>query len=119
MSDKSQLEKDIERRELVKIPFSVLVLIALLSVALGSLGVYTFKLKQDIGIRELEIRSRDQVITSIKRNLDNEKSEFLAIIKALETGKERVKADPESMSGGPDTAPSVSAPEKGRKDSAK
>ncbi len=52
MSDKSQLEKDIERRELVKIPFRVLILIALLSVALGSLGVYTFRLKQEINIGE-------------------------------------------------------------------
>jgi hypothetical protein len=55
MSEKSPLEKDIERHEFLKVPLSVLVLIAFLSICLGGLGVYSYKLKQELTMKEQEI----------------------------------------------------------------
>ncbi len=76
--NKSQLEREIERRELTKKPVSVLILIAFLSICLGALGVYTFKLKQELSIKENEI-------VLIKRNFNDEKSDLLNTIKKLES----------------------------------
>lgn len=76
--NKSQLEREIERRELTKKPVSVLILIAFLSICLGAFGVYTFKLKQEFSIKENEI-------VLIKRNFNDEKSDLLNTIKKLES----------------------------------
>lgn len=76
--NKSQLEREIERRELTKKPVSVLILIAFLSICLGALGVYSFKLKQELSIKENEI-------VLIKRNFNDEKSDLLNTIKKFES----------------------------------
>ncbi len=76
--NKSQLEREIERRELTKKPVSVLILIAFLSICLGALGVYSFKLKQELSIKENEI-------VLIKRNFNDEKFDLLNTIKKFES----------------------------------
>jgi predicted DNA-binding antitoxin AbrB/MazE fold protein len=88
--DKTQLERDIERRELVKKPLSVLILIAFLSVSLGALGVYTFKLKQKLSIKEQEI-------VLIKSNFDKEKAELLNKIRRLEREHTALESDLEPL----------------------
>lgn len=90
MSDKSQLEREIERRELVRKPLSVLVLIAFLSIGLGALGVYTFKLKQELSIKEQEI-------VLIKNNFDKEKVDLLNKIRRLEKEHEALKSNLEPV----------------------
>ncbi|GMR03239.1 MAG: hypothetical protein BMS9Abin21_068 [Thermodesulfovibrionia bacterium] len=77
MSDKSPIELDIERRELVKKPLSVLILIAVLSLCLGALAVYTFKIKQ-------ELLGKKQEIILIKSSFDKEKAELISKIRMLE-----------------------------------
>jgi hypothetical protein len=54
MTSKSPLERDIESREMIKLPFSALILIALLSIGLGVLGVYAYKLKHELILERQE-----------------------------------------------------------------
>lgn len=111
MSDKSQLERDIERRELVKKPLGILVLIAFLSVSLGALGVYTFKLKQELSIKEQEI-------VLIKNNFDKEKANLLNKIRRLEKEHKALKSNLESMTDKLNTMSQIKTPQKkGKKDS--
>jgi len=77
VSDKSPIELDIERRELLKKPLSVLILIAVLSLFLGALAVYTFKIKQ-------ELLRKEQEIILIKSSFDKEKAELITKIRMLE-----------------------------------
>jgi len=86
VDDKSQLEREIERREIVKKPLSVLILIALLSVSLGALGVYTFKLRQELLVKKEEI-------VLIKREFNNEKVNLINKIKRLEREREALKSN--------------------------
>ncbi len=111
MSDKSQLERDIERRELVKKPLGILVLIAFLSVSLGALGVYTFKLKQELSIKEQEI-------VLIKNNFDKEKANLLNKIRRLEKEHKALKSNLESITDKLNTMSQIKTPQKkGKKDS--
>jgi hypothetical protein len=48
ISDKSPLEREIERRELVKTPKRVIVIVIILSLILGVLGGYAYKLRQEL-----------------------------------------------------------------------
>ncbi len=61
MTDKTQLEIDLERKERGKKPGSAFILIVFFSVSLVVLGIYTIKLKQ-------ELLTKDEEITLIKRN---------------------------------------------------
>lgn len=87
MSEKTQLEREIERRELVKKPPGLLVLVAFLCVCIGALGVYTFKLKQELSIKEQEI-------TLIKNNFDKEKELLINEIRKLGGRHEALESDP-------------------------
>lgn len=78
MPEKSDLERAIERQELVKKPISILILIAILCMGLGALGAYTFKLKQKIAVKEKEI-------TLLNNSFNKERSSLLKKIKTLET----------------------------------
>jgi len=75
-TDKTPLEKDIERREMVKIPLSAFILLIILSISLGMLGVYTIKLRQELSIKEQEI-------ALINRNYNNEQKKLLNEIERL------------------------------------
>lgn len=103
MSDKTQLERDIERRELVKKPLSVLILIAFLSVSLGALGVYTFKLKQELSIKEQEI-------VLIKSNFDKEKAELLNKIRRLGREHMVLESDLEPLTDKSNPMPETKTP---------
>ncbi len=78
MSEKSPLEKAIERQELVRKPFSMLVLIIILSFSFGALGVYTYKIRQELSIK-------DKKIISLKNSFEREKTGLLNEIKRLGT----------------------------------
>lgn len=91
MSDKTPLERDIERKELAKKPLIILTLFAFFAISLGALGTYTFKLKQ-------ELSTKEQEIVLIKRTYDNEKKELLSKIKRLEREHETLKSDLKSIS---------------------
>lgn len=90
MSDKTQLEVDLEKREHVRKPSSALILFIFLSISLVTLGIYTIKIKQELSVKDYEI-------FLIKRNCDNEKTELLNRIKALAEKEQRqLKSDLES-----------------------
>jgi hypothetical protein len=48
MTDKSPLEREIERRELVKTPKRIIIILIILSLGLGVLGGYAYKLRQEL-----------------------------------------------------------------------
>lgn len=77
MSDKTQLEKDIEQKEQVRKPFSSFILIIILLISLGGLGMYTFKLRQTLAIKEQELGA-------MRSRCDAEKSVLSDRIKELE-----------------------------------
>lgn len=77
MSDKTPLERDIERNEQYKIPVSVTVLIVLLLLGLGVIGVYTFDLKQ-------KLLAKDDEIKLLKTRFRTEKVELLSRMKKVE-----------------------------------
>lgn len=90
MSEKTRLEIDIERREMVKKPLGVLILVAFLSISLGALGVYTLKLKQELSIKEQEIVLKGQ-------NYKKEKTELLKKIKELKKEHKALESKFESL----------------------
>lgn len=55
MSDKSDLERDIELHELYRIPAAVKILIAFLIICLCALSLYTIHLKKELSKKEQEI----------------------------------------------------------------
>ncbi len=55
MPDKTRLELDIEHRERFRTPPGVKLLVILLVIAVLGLGVYTFKLRQELAKKEHEI----------------------------------------------------------------
>jgi len=77
MLDKTKLEHDIEQYEETAIPLWARLFIILLFVIICSLGLYSFKLKQDISGKEAEL-------VKIKENHSKERSELLINIKKLE-----------------------------------
>ncbi|HDZ62480.1 MAG TPA: hypothetical protein ENH40_04980 [Nitrospirae bacterium] len=84
MFEKSQLEKDIEQREFVKRPSSIFVLIAILFICLGILGAYTWKLQQELLVKEQEI-------ASIKNSCYQEKTDLQNIVRKLEKENEKLR----------------------------
>ncbi len=91
MFDKSQLEKDIEQRELVRRPAMFFVLIAILFVCLGFLGAYTWKLQQ-------ELLGKEQEIVSLKNGFYQEKTEIQSIVRKLEKENAALKDKADSRS---------------------
>jgi hypothetical protein len=77
MSDKTQLEMEIERQEMLKKSRGVFILVAILLICLVTAGAYTLKLRQDLSIKEKEL-------SLTKYNCNNEKAEFSNKIKKLE-----------------------------------
>ncbi|MEF9426667.1 MAG: hypothetical protein L0956_05675 [Candidatus Mariimomonas ferrooxydans] len=65
------------RRELVRKPLSVFIIIAFLSLCLGALGVYTSKIRQ-------ELLKKEQETTLIKDSFDEEKAILINKIRMLE-----------------------------------
>lgn len=90
MVDKTQLERDIENRELDRKPLGTLILIALLSISLGVVGVYALKLKQ-------ELSTKQQEIILIKQNFNKEKADLLNKIRSLEGEQEFLKSEIKSI----------------------
>lgn len=77
MSDRTQLEKDVEQKERAGKPFSIFILIIILFISLGGLGMYTFKLRQTLAIKEQELGA-------MRSRCDAEKSALSGRIKELE-----------------------------------
>lgn len=77
MSDKTPLERDIERNEQYKVPASVTILIVLLLLGLGVIGVYTFDLKQ-------KLSAKDDEIKLLKKQFRTEKVGLLSRMKKVE-----------------------------------
>lgn len=96
MSDKSQLEKAIERQELVKKSRGVFAMIIILSFSLGALGIYTLNLRQELLIKEKEI-------VLIKKSFDREKALLLDKIKILEKKQGGPDFDFEPVTGSTNT----------------
>ncbi|RJQ14199.1 MAG: hypothetical protein C4560_13095 [Nitrospiraceae bacterium] len=69
MSDKSELERDIELLELRRTPVHVRILIVLLLTGLCVLGIYAYSLK-------LELAKKEHEISSIRENFQKEKNGF-------------------------------------------
>lgn len=89
MPDKSPLEKDIERRELLKVPSSVILFIVLLLVCIGVLGYYANTLRQ-------ELSSKKQDIALLKSDFNKKESKFTSEILRLENEKRDLKLRLES-----------------------
>ncbi len=70
MLDKTKLEHDIEQYEETAVPLWARLLIILLLVIICSLGLYSFKLKQDIS-------SREEELVMIKENYSKERSDLI------------------------------------------
>jgi hypothetical protein len=77
MPNKSPLEREIERRELVKVPLSIFILITLLIVGLGVLGFYSYKLKQELRLKKHEI-------AVMKRDFEKKRTDIINKIKIFE-----------------------------------
>lgn len=83
MSDKTQLEREIERQEMARKPRGVFILVAFLLICLITAGAYALKLRHDLSIKENEL-------SLIKYNCNNEKAEFSNKIKEL---KEKLEVE--------------------------
>ena len=81
MSEKTALERDIERNEMFSIPVSIKILIFLLIGALTVTGVYSVKLR-----RQLEKKHQETV--SMQNSLQKEKLELIGEIKRLKAEAE-------------------------------
>ena len=86
MLDKTKLEHDIEQYEETAVPLWARLLIILLFVIICSLGLYSFKLNQDISGKEEEM-------VKIKEHHSKERSELLKNIKKLENSACNVTPD--------------------------
>ena len=86
MLDKTKLEHDIEQYEETAIPLWARLFIILLFVIICSLGLYSFKLNQDISGKEEEM-------VKIKEHHSKERSELLKNIKKLENSACNVTPD--------------------------
>jgi Tfp pilus assembly protein PilN len=105
MSDKSPLEKDIERRELLKVPFSVVLFIALLLVCVGVLGFYVYTLRQELTMKR-------QDITLLKRDFNKKESKFTNEILRLERENGDLKLRLESQKDKSPAIQNKTTPEK-------
>ncbi|MBI5675659.1 MAG: hypothetical protein HZC48_07545 [Nitrospirae bacterium] len=86
MLDKTRLEQDIESREILRTPKGVRLFIALLLIVIGTVGAYSYKLKQDI-------RKKDAEIAKIKDDFKKETNKFLTKIKKYENQSMDLKSD--------------------------
>jgi len=77
MSDKTPLERDLERNERFKVPLSMYILVILLLACVAAVGFYTFNLQQDL-------LKKDQDVALIKEKFRNEKDGLIERIKKLE-----------------------------------
>ncbi len=77
MSDKTQLEREIERQEMERKPRGFFILVTLLLICLATAGAYALKFRHDLSIKEKEL-------SLIKYNCDNEKAAFSNKVKELE-----------------------------------
>ncbi len=69
MTTRSPLERDIESREMTKKPLGALIFIAILSICLGALGVYTYSLKHELMLSRQEL--------AITKDISDKKIEYL------------------------------------------
>ena len=81
MSDKTPLERDIERYEMFRIPVSVKILIVLLIGGLTITGLYSVNLQQ-------KLSKKNQETAFIKNTLQKEKLELIGEIKRLKAEAE-------------------------------
>ena len=79
MSDKTPLERDIERHERFKVPASMYIIVILLLLCVAAVGVYTFNLQKNLV-------QKDNEIDLIKEEFRKEKSRLIDKIKQLEKG---------------------------------
>ncbi len=86
MLDKTKLEHDIEQYEETAVPLWARLLNIVLFVIICSLGLYSFKLNQDISDMEEEL-------VIIKENHSKERSELLKNINKLENSACNVTPD--------------------------
>ncbi len=77
MSDKTPLERDIERHERFKVPASMYIIVVLLLICVAAVGVYTFTLQKSL-------LDKDSEIAMIKDEFRKEKSSLIEKIKQLE-----------------------------------
>lgn len=84
MSDKTPLERDIERNEMFRTPIGIKILIILLVAGFCAVGIYALDLKHDLSAKEQEIalikdifqEERVELIEELKRlELDRDDSE--------------------------------------------
>jgi|Deesub1362A_J573_1020465.scaffolds.fasta_scaffold00230_50 hypothetical protein len=88
MMDKTRLEHDIERHEMVRTPLCVKLLIVILMAMLAATGPYIYKLRK-------EIKERDLRIITMKEAFKKEKAELLRRIResSLTQGEETQSED--------------------------
>lgn len=84
MSDKTSLERDIERNERFRVPFRMYILVVLLLISVGAAGVYSLNLQK-------VLMGKDKEIVLIKEKFRKEKVELLGKIKQLEKEQHRSK----------------------------
>lgn len=92
MSEKSPLEKDIERRELLKVPSSVILFIVLLLVCIGVLAFYANTIRQELTMKK-------QDINLLKSDFNQKESKFTNEIMRLEKENRDLKSRLESQEG--------------------
>jgi len=88
MVDKTRLEHDIERHEMLRTPLCVKLLIVILVAIVAAAGSYIYKLRE-------EIRERDHKIITMEEAFKKEKAELLRKIKesSLDGGQEVQSGD--------------------------
>ena len=79
MSDKTPLERDIERHERFRVPVSMYIIVILMLISLAAVGVYTFNLQKSL-------LKKDNEIALMKEEFLKEKSRLVDKIKQLEKG---------------------------------
>jgi hypothetical protein len=77
MSDKTPLERDIERHERFKVPASMYIIVILLLLCIAAVGFYTFNLQK-------ALVQKDSEIDLIKEDFIKEKKRLVDKIKQLE-----------------------------------
>ncbi len=77
MSDKTPLERDIERYEMFRTPIGIKILIAILIAGFCAAGIYALDLRQNLSEKEQEI-------ALIKDAFQKEKVELIGELKRLE-----------------------------------
>lgn len=103
MTQKTPLEKDIERHELVKIPPFPLFLIAVISIALGVISIYSYNLRHEL----LLVRQETAVM---KSGFDKKTAELLNRISMLEEENDACRKNTEHEAGSVFSGPGAETP---------